>query len=153
MNQLNYTKFLNITPPAAINSSDNTAFTTAEIDTKGWDYLQVAAILGATDAALGSLAVTESDTAGSGHANVTGLVWGTSSNIAGSTSTLPSSTNDNGIFLFEIDLRGRKRYFDVTATTSDVTTGTFLTVFAILSRSKDAPTTAAERGCVEILRV
>ena len=153
MNQLNYTKLVSITPPAAINSSDNTAFTTAEIDTRGWDYLQVIVQLGATDAAIGSLAVTESDTSGSNHTNVTGLVWGTSTNIAGSTSTLPSSTNDNGFFVFEIDLRGRKRYIDLTVTTSDVTTGTFLYACGLLSRSKDAPTTAAERGCVEILRV
>ena len=151
MNQLNYTKLVNLTPPAAI--VDNAAVTVAELDTKGWDYCQIAVILGATDIAVAALACTESDTAGSGHANVTGLVWGTSSNIAGATSTLPSSTNDNGIFLFEIDLRGRKRYLDLTLTAGDGSTGTYFTVLAILSRSKDAPTTAAERGCVEILRV
>jgi hypothetical protein len=150
MNQLQNTKLVSITPPAAI--VDNASYTTGSIDTQGWDYLQVVVYLGATDIAMTALKLQESDTDGS-YGDVTGLVFGTSSNIAGSTSTLPSATDDNKFFVFDVDLRGRKRYFDLVATAGDGTAGTFLTAFAILSRGKDQPVTAAERGASQILRV
>lgn len=151
MNSLLNTKLVAITPPGAI--VDNASLTTAEIDTLGFDYMQVIVHLGATDIAMTALTVTESDTAGSGHANVTGLIWGTSANIAGSTSTLPSSTDDNKFFVADIDLRGRKRYIDVTATCGDGAAGTYITIIGLLSRKEVGITTAAERGCQEILRV
>lgn len=151
MNSLLNTKLVGITPPAAI--IDDASATTAEIDTLGFDYCQIVVYLGATDIAMTALAVTESDTAGSGHANVTGLIWGTSSNIAGSTSTLPSATDDNKFFVADIDLRGRKRYLDLTATIGNGAAGTYFTAFAVLSRKEGGITTAAERGAQEILRV
>lgn len=151
MNQLQNTKLVSITPPATI--VDNASYTTASIDTQGWDYMQVVVYLGATDIAMTALKLQESDTDGGSYADVTGLVFGTSSNIAGSTSTLPSATDDNKFFVFDVDLRGRKRYFDLVATAGDGTAGTFLTAFAILSRGKDQPVTAAERGASQILRV
>jgi hypothetical protein len=140
-----------LTPPAAI--VDNTSYTVAELDTKGFDYCTIVCCLGATDIAMTALTVTESDTSGSGHANVTGLIMGTSTNIDGSTSALPISTDDNTIQLFEVDLRGRKRYLDVTATAGDGTAGTYMTILAILSKAEEAPVSMAERGCNEILRV
>src|SRR5690606_21053070 len=92
-NWRNDMKFVSVTPPAAI--SDNATLTTGEIDTLGWDHLMIVVYLGAMDIAMAALSVTESDSSGSGHANVTGLVWGTSTNIDGSTSALPSATDDN----------------------------------------------------------
>ena len=151
MNHLQNTKLVSITPPAAI--VDNASYTTSSIDTQGFDYMQVVVYLGATDIAMTALKLQESDTDGGSYADVTGLVFGTSSNIAGSTSTLPSATDDNKFFVFDVDLRGRKRYFDLVATAGDGTAGTFLTAFAILSRGKDQPVTAAERGASQILRV
>ena len=150
MNQLQNTKLVSITPPGLI--VDNASYTTSSIDTQGWDYLQVVVYLGATDIAMTALKLQESDTDGS-YGDVTGLVFGTSSNIAGSTSTLPSATDDNKFFVFDVDLRGRKRYFDLVATAGDGSAGTYLTAFAILSRGKDQPVTAAERGASQILRV
>lgn len=150
-NELISTKYVSICPPAAI--VDNAALTTAEIDTLGYDWLTVVVYLGATDIAMVALTMTESDTAGSGHANVTGLVYGTSTNIAGSTSALPSATDDNKFFLFEVDLRARKRYLDCSCTIGDGTAGGFTAILGILSRAADAPVTAAERGCGDILRV
>jgi len=144
------TKLVSVTPPAAI--VDNASYTTAEVDTLGWEYATFIVYLGATDIAMTALAITQSDTSGSGHANITGLIWGTSSNIAGSTSTLPSATDDNGFFVAEVDLKGKKRYLDVTATAGNGTLGTYATILCILSRGKDYPVTAAERGAVEILR-
>lgn len=137
-------KFVSVTPPAAI--VDNAAYTTAEIDTLGWDWATFIVYLGATDIAMTLFAVTESDTSGSGHANITNTVMGTAANDTGSTSTLPSATDDNKFFAVSIDLRGRKRYLDLTITAGDGTTGTFAAAFCILSRGKDAPRTAAEAG-------
>ena len=144
-------KWLNSAPPVAIIDDGSLAVT--EIDTLGYDYAEIIVCLGATDIALTAMAITESDVTASGHANVTGLISGTSANIAGSTSTLPSATNDNGIFLFEIDLRGRKRFLDATITVGDGTVGGFYTCVTRLSRSKISPQTAAEKGCVEVMRV
>lgn len=149
MNRLDW-KVVSITPPAAI--SDNATLTTAEIDTLGWDEMTIIVYEGATDIAMAALAVTESDTAGSGHANVTGLVWGTSTNIDGTTSALPSATDDNLFQVAQIDLRGRKRYIDVTATTGDGAAGSYVTILGILSKAQKSPTSISEAGANEILR-
>lgn len=145
------TKFVSITPPAAI--VDNSAYTTAELDTLGWDYAQIVVYLGATDIAMAACKVTESDTSGSGHADVSGLDTDGDTNIDGSAATLPTATDDNGFCVFELDLRGRKRYLDLSATAGNGTNGTFLAAFAILSRGGDAPTSISDRGAFEILRV
>lgn len=144
-------KFVNLTPPAAI--IDNSAVTVAELDTLGYDHAQIVVILGATDIAMSALSVTESDASGSGHAAVTGLVYGTSTDIDGTTSTLPAADDDNGIFLFDIDLRGRKRYLDMSATVGDGTAGTFITIIAVLSSADESPTTVAGTGCAGVLQL
>ena len=149
MNLLDF-KTVSITPPAAI--SDNATLTTTEIDTLGWSYMTIIVYLGATDIAMAALSVTQSDTAGSGHANITGLVWGTSTNIDGTTSALPSATDDNLFQIAQIDLKGKKRYIDVTATTGDGAAGAFVTILGILSRPQVSPISASEAGANEILR-
>jgi hypothetical protein len=144
-------KYVSVTPPAAI--VDNAPYPTAEIDRIGYDYATIIVYLGATDIAMSALTVTESDTSGSGHGNVTGLIYGTSTDIDGSTSSLPSATDDNGFFIFEIDLRGRKRYLDVTATAGDGSAGTFATILCILSRAGIGNDSIADSGATGILRV
>lgn len=144
-------KLVSITPPAAI--VDNNSFTTAEVDTLGYDYCTIYVYLGAVDIAMTALKVQESDTTGSGHADVTGLVFGTSTGVSGSASTLPSATDDNKFFAFEIDLRGRKRFLDLVATIGEGSTGGFLTAWAVLERADEMLKTAAARGCSQILRV
>ncbi len=151
MNSIQNLKFVAITPPAAI--SDNASPTTAELDCAGWDSLLIVVHFGAMDIAVATLKVTESDTPGSGHADVTGLVYGTSTNTDGNTSTLPSATADNTFVAFEIDLRKRKRYIDVTYTTGDGSAGTYSTIFGVLSRGDTTPSTAAGRGFGQVLRV
>jgi len=144
------TKLVAVTVPDAI--VDNASFTTTEVDTKGWDYATYYVMLGATDIAMAALAVTESDTAGSGHTNVSGLVFGTSNNTSGTASTLPSATDDGLIFAMEIDLRNRKRYLDLTSTAGNGTLGTYAAAWCVLSRCGTTPDTAAERGCSQVLR-
>ena len=146
------TKFVNLIPPVAIK--DNTAWVTTEVDTLGYDYATFIVNLGASDIAVAALKLTESDTSGSGFADVTGAIYGTSATIAGSTSALPTATDDDDIFVIEVDLRGgRKRYMDVSATAGNGTTGTYASGICILSRATNVPQTAAERGCNQILRV
>jgi hypothetical protein len=156
MNHMQQVKHVVVYAPAAI--SDNASPTTTVIDTKGWDYCTIIVTFGAMDIAMVALKVqeaeaTSSSTALTSGADVTGLVWGTSANIAGATSTLPSGTDDGLNFVFEIDCKTRMRYLDVAATTGDGAAGTYLSIVAILSRGENPGTTAASRGCKEILRV
>lgn len=144
-------KFVSVTPPAAI--VDDASLVTAEVDTLGYDYATYVVYLGATDIAMTALTVTESDSAGSNHAAVPGLVWGTSTNIDGATSALPSATDDNKFQLAHIDLRGRKRYLDLTATVGDGSTGQFTAILCILSRAKEGMNSAADMGADEVLSV
>lgn len=132
---------------------DDASFAIEELDTKGWDYLEIIAVVGATDIAMTALAVTESDSTGSGHANVTGLIWGTSLNVDGDTSALPTATDDDTFQVAHVDLRYRKRYIDVTATMDDGTAGGYLFLMYRLSRADAVPITVAGAGCDELLRV
>lgn len=138
-------KLFSITPPQAI--VDNTSWTTATIDTIGYGFCVINVYFGAMDIAMAAMKVQESDDSGmSGAADVTGLVFGTSANDTGSTSALPSATDDNKFFSFFISLPGRKRYLDLVATGGDGTAGTYMTAWAELWRAADAPRTAAEAG-------
>lgn len=137
----------NVTPPAAI--VDNAAFTTGEIDTVingvKYNYLTIMVTFGATDIAITAFALQQSDTSGSGFANVSGFVGGTDF-------TLPSATADNGIYIFQVDLRGKKRYFDVSLTAGDGAAGTYAVVHAILTRPAETPVTATTHNfAVELI--
>ena len=152
MNPAQQDKWVSVTPPAAI--VDNASLSTATIDTAGFAYLRVFLYLGAMDIAMTALKLQESDDSGmSGAADITGLVYGTSNGISGSASALPTATDDNKCFTFEVDLRGRKRYIDLVATCGDGAAGTYATAFALLSRAGDVGVSASERGFGNILRV
>ena len=144
-------KVVNVTPAAAIK--DNAAFTTNEIDTAGFDYCTIYVALGATDIAMAALKVQESDTSGSGFADVSGLDADGDTNTDGSAATLPTATDDDGVFIFQIDLRGRKRYLDLSATAGNGTNGTFMSAIALLTRGSNTPVTAAEMNALDVLRV
>jgi hypothetical protein len=147
-------KIVGITPPAAI--VDNAAFTTATLDTLGFDYVEIYVYLGAMDIAATVLKVQESDDSGmSGAADITGTRFGTDATEggAGAASVLPTATDDNKFFKFEIDMRGRKRYLDLNLTGGDGSTGTFAAAFALLHQGEQCPTTAAQKGCAQVMRV
>lgn len=137
-------KVIGVTFPVAI--VDNASWATVEIDTLGYDYAEFIWILGATDIAMAALKVQESDTSGSGMADVTGAIFGTSNNDTGSASTLPSATDDNKLFSICLDLTKRKRYLDLVATGGDGAAGAFGACVCILSRAEASPNTAAESG-------
>lgn len=145
-------KLVSVTPPAAI--VDNAAFTTATVDTLGFRFARFVVYFGAMDIAAAALKVQESDDSGmSGAADITGAVFGTSTNDAGSTSSLPSATDDNKFFTVEIDLRGRKRYLDLSLTGGDGSAGTYAAAWCELYRGENTPTTAAQKGVSQNLRV
>lgn len=151
MIELQATKVVVLTPPAA--KVDNAAFTTASLDTKGWDHVLILCILGDIDIDMVALKLQESD-ADSGYADITGLIYGTSAMPDGTTSALPTAAaGDNKVFAFDVNLVGRKRYLDVAATGGDGSAGTYMTVIAILSRGQESPTTYAERGLAGLLAV
>lgn len=140
MNNLQNVKVVNVTPPAAI--VDNASFATTTIDTLGFNKVAIYFQLGATDIAMTALKVQESDDSGmSGAADITGAVYGASGAPA-----LPTATDDNKIFGFFIDLKGRKRYLDVVATAGDGSTGTFGACTAHLYNSLTTEDNATQRG-------
>jgi hypothetical protein len=143
--------YRDVIQPAAI--IDDASATTVEIDTIGYSEATIIVLIGATDVAMTVLKMQESDTSGSGFADITGLVYGTSSDIDGNTSALPTATDDNKQFIFQIDLRGRKRYLDLVATCGDGTNGTYIAAVCILSRGAEAPNTVSDSGAAGILRV
>lgn len=144
------TKKVNAIRPAAI--LDDASATASTIDCLGFNYCDIVCMLGATDIAMTALKVQESDD-DSTYADVTGLVYGTSTNDAGSTSSLPSATSDNGLFGFAVDCRGRKRYLKLVATFGDGTAGGYIAALAILSRGEQGTTTAASAGYAQRLVV
>jgi hypothetical protein len=127
-------KLVVITPPAAI--VDNLPYTTAEIDTKGFDYLDVVVLLGATDIAMAALDLNMSDTVNQANPVLVATFAG----------ALPGAGSGNTYWAFHVDLRGKRRYFDLSATAGDGATGTYLAAFAILSCAEQMPATATARG-------
>ena len=133
-------KILGITPPAAI--INNASFTTAEVDSVQngvkYEWASIYVYLGATDVAVTACKIQESDVSGSGFIDITGA--------NGPASLSPTATDDNKFFVFHIDMRKRKRYLDLVLTIGSGATGGFVTAFAILSRSKEVPSTPTLRG-------
>jgi hypothetical protein len=144
-------KILLITPPGAI--VDNTSLTTASVDAKGWDRLSFYIIIGATDIAMAALKVQTSDTDGS-YGDLANGNFATGTMPDGTAAVLPAAsgaTGDNTIHAVHIDLKGKKRFFDLVATGGDGSAGAYFTVIAILSRGETAPSTAALRGLAQEL--
>jgi len=147
-------KLVAITPPEAVKEGGS--WTTAELDTKGFDYAVITVFLGAIDTALTALKVRQTDTTGTGYVDVTGLIFGTSTNSAGDTSAFPDGDDDDDFFRFTIDLIGMKRFLDVVATIDSAgsgDTGAYVAIWAELFRAEETPNTAAERGVNQELRV
>lgn len=151
MNDLQVAKYVQVIAPVAI--VDNASWTTNEIDTLDWDYLTVVFNLGATDIAMAALKMQSSDTSGSGFADVTGLDCDGDTDIDGSAAALPSATDDDNLVIFQVDLRGQKRYFDLVATAGDGAAGSYGSAIAILSKGAVAAVTSSAMGGETVLRV
>lgn len=143
-------KWAQMIVPAAI--VDNASATAVVVDTQGFDYAEIAFCLGASDIAMTALRVLESDD-NSTNVNISGTIFGTAVDIDGTTTALPSNTDDNKIEVFNIDLRNRKRYLQLVATAGDGSAGTYMTAICRLSRAKNAPITSAGMGAEHVLEV
>lgn len=145
-------KWFPLYQPQAIAAAG--AVTTTEIDTLGYNYLELALLLGATDGILTTCKLSESDTtaAGTGGTDITGLIFGTSTNSAGSVSTAPSATDDNKVFLFNVDLKGRKRFLYLQVVVGASSNGAYLAAVARLSRASTAPSIAAGYNASQVLQ-
>lgn len=149
-------KLVRVTSPAAI--VDNASLACIAVDTRGFKFARYVVYYGGSDIAVAALKVQESDTLTDSTtlesaADITGAIFGTSANDAGSTSTLPSATDDNKFFTVEIDLRGRKRYLNPVVTGGDGSAGAYFAVWCELYRGEITPTTAAQKGVSQNLRV
>ena len=130
----------NVKVVAAVPTAVGSSAVTLTVDTLGYDYASVA-VLRASNASTvfaSVLKIEESDD-NSSYSNVTGLVGGTDFTIPA-----VSDTASAAIVKLDVDTKARKRYLKVTATPA-VSVNTV--VSARLSRG-DAPTTAAEAGCI-----
>jgi hypothetical protein len=97
--------------------------------------------IGALDIALAVLKLQHSDASNMGSAtDVSGA------DFSVSPLTLPSATDDHKLYAIHVDLRGKKRYFDLLATGGDGAAGTFLIAWADLYQASEVPNSATERG-------
>jgi hypothetical protein len=131
---------------------DNATATSYVIDTAGVDYVNIDVVIGATDIALTALKVQESDaitnsTTLTSGADITGLVYGANG------STLPSATDDNKIFSFEINTQGRKRYLQLVAVAGNGTTGVALAAQYNAGKVANQSLDAAGKGVAAVLNV
>ncbi|MCU0871774.1 MAG: hypothetical protein MUE50_05470 [Pirellulaceae bacterium] len=153
MNELQHTKVVACIPPGVIK--DDASFVAVEIDTLGFDFLQVIIALGATDIAMAALKLQESETAGGGggYTDIDGCDLATDNDAYGSAAALPSADDDNKLIIMEVDLRaGRMRYVNLLATAGNGSAGTYLSAIGILSRSTKGVYSAADRGADTVMR-
>lgn len=132
---------------------DNATATSYVIDTAGVDYVNIDVVIGATDVALTALKVQESDVATNSTtldtgADVTGLVYGASGAAA-----LPTDTDDNKIFSFEINTQGRKRYLQLIAVAGNGTTGVAIAAHYNANKVANQPLTNAGKGIAASLNL
>lgn len=132
---------------------DNATATSYVIDTAGVDFVNIDVVIGATDIALTALKVQESDaitnsTTLTSGADITGLVYGASGAAA-----LPTATDDNKIFSFEINTQGRKRYLQLIAVAGNGTTGVAIASHYNAGKVANQSLDAAGKGVAAVLNV
>jgi len=121
------------------------AFTTTAADSVASgiksDYATIIVHIGNIAAAMTVLKLTESDASSSGYSDVTGFVGGTNF-------TLPTASDDDKFVVFQVDLRGRKRYLKVEATAGGTTV---MGVSCIFSRGKVGTNSAADSNALALV--
>lgn len=142
-----------IAPAAAASSVVNGNV----IDTAGFDYLELIASQGAQAAGLTALilALQEGDSSSTFSGSITGANVGTSTPLfaaAGAGSNLPSTATNNTLQVFNVDLKGRKRYLNLTLTPSS-SSGLFLDAIARLTRAERSPESAASSGANQVFQL
>jgi hypothetical protein len=121
------------------NRYNNTAVTCLSVDRSGFDYAVIRVTIGANDAGFATFKLQESDD-DSTFTDVPG------SDFSVSPLTLPSASNGDTLWEWQVDLRGRMRYLKPALTAGNGVAGVFAAVVAELSRAEQAPYTATEQG-------
>jgi len=147
MNSLQNLKHFNIIPAQNVTTSATIASNT--VDTKGYDDLQIVftRVTSAAADAMTSFAIQSADEdAASAFAAVTGYVSGTDytlASIVGGANTAAAKPS-----VFNIDLRGKKRYFRIQLQTA---TAGYIAATASLGRAEQSPITASTQGCAVVV--
>jgi hypothetical protein len=149
-NQLQDAKHVTLISPGVIR--DNASWTGTEIDTRGYEHLTVVFQVGATDIAMAALKLQSGDASGT-LTDVSGLNFSGGTAIDGTATSLPSATDDNKEFVFQVDLRGQKRYWNIVATAGDGSAGTYGSALAILGRGTVNNGTVAEIASGKVIRL
>lgn len=140
-------KIVNAVVPVSLN---NAAATPVTIDTLGWSFCTIFAVVGATTGALSVLKVQHSSD-DSSYADLTGST----------PTTLPGATDDNKIWCVWHLPIGRttptnttaiKRYLKVQMTENNTGTGIY-GAYAILSKGDQGPSSAAEAGATYVINL
>lgn len=131
---------------------DNATAVSYVIDTAGVDFVNIDCIIGATDIAMTALKVQESDvksdaTTLTSATDVTGLIYGTSALPEdGTTSALPTATDDNKVYSFFVNTQGRKRYLQLVATAGNGTVGVAIAAVYNAGKVSNMDLSASGRG-------
>lgn len=145
MIQITQSKKVQLTWPGS--RANNVTVTSASLDRSGYEYAVIRVMLGATDVGLTALKLQESDD-NSTFTDVPGT------DFSVSPLSLPTSSNGNTLWEFQVDLRGgRKRYLKPVITVGNGTLGAFVAVNAELFRAEQTPITAATQGLAGLATV
>lgn len=130
-------KVQSVQPQARLN---NTAVTCASVDRSGFDYAVVRVAIGATDIGLTVFKLQEADD----NSTFTDIVG---ADFSVSPLTLPSASNGDTLWEWQVDLRGgRKRYLRPAITVGNGSQGAYLSATVELFRAEQAPFTNASEG-------
>ena len=149
-------KAVQVLQPTAVAAETETA---VEIDTLGFDYLNIYVICGAMQAALTACKLSEGDTSGGTFTDIAAATVGNAAciDVEGSAVAL-SVCDDNDAVAYQVNLVGRKRYIKFTSDTAAGGTSTHA-VLAVLSRRAEiegdtnANYIAASTGTAKVIRI
>jgi len=136
-------KYASITAPVAVDGTMTTAF----VDTAGYSYATVILHQGVCAADITTLTLGDCDTSGGSYD--TFVTYGTTADIEGATTIKPQEDTEEGkMFVLQVDLRGRKRYLDLSVVNDGTDPGNVASAICILSRPEQKPVTVADHGDV-----
>jgi hypothetical protein len=128
--------------PQSINDTDTDG---TEIDTLGYSYLTIVFLYGASTTAMQNLSLRSSTTSGGTFNELAGSRFGTDASAsAGNTPALPSASDDNKVYVWNVSLFNKNRYWKIRVDPGAA--ATLVGAVAILSRGAQAPNTDTERG-------
>lgn len=135
---------------AKIGTADTTtaATFTSSIDTLGYDYASIDVVFEAnaatTDAVATALKLGQGDTT-TGYTDITAFVGGGTGGFTIPTTSLTGASN---VVRFNVDMRGKKRYLNVSATPI---AASVVCAVARLSKAEVGPASASEAGVAAVV--